>query len=179
MAAPDFTRYNAAEAEAEAAEEERREARLDLVVRGPTLPGEQVCDITVRNPGATTYLPHSAHIAGWALRQAARDKVGRYGMSVTCLAFESFGRWSGAVDDFLLLLDAAARDAATADLRRGAFRSRLDKWKLRLQIAAARCAAQAVRCAIRPCATGNKPGASHGASQSAGTLPAPAHAGAP
>ena len=73
------------------------EAILDVVMHFPGGPQQRMLDATIRCPHAQTYRDlQPGSVPGVAAASGIKDKLDRYGSSVLCLAFETYGRLASA-----------------------------------------------------------------------------------
>ena len=68
-----------------------REAILDVVIHYPGGPFQRLVDFTIRCPHAASHTSCEV-IVGAAASSGIADKMRRYGPSVICLAYETYGR---------------------------------------------------------------------------------------
>ena len=124
---------------------EVKEARMDLVVWSAKWPAALQVDVSSRCPAAQRYLPKAGSTPGTANQAAEREKRNRYKSdTVTCVAVETWGRFSEGMIGLLEALDKEAADRvghATAAARG----SRARRWAGQVHVALMRAVAQAIR----------------------------------
>ena len=105
------------------------EAILDVVYHLPGGPRQRKIDVTIRCPFAQRYADTST-VGGVAAACGVSDKLARYGPSVLCLSFETFGRMSA--ESMTCLRDMAA-DFEHRVTARLPGRRLYDKWRMSLE----------------------------------------------
>ena len=108
--------------------------------------GESILDVSVRHPGAATYVRHAPDVDGYANSVANTQKLARYpasgGCSVTTASIETWGRIGEPFNLWLLQMSSYAREK---DRAKGIASSRyLPHWRLLLFTALAKAVSKVI-----------------------------------
>ena len=122
------------------------DAFLDVWAFGVPEISDLLLDVTVRHPGAVSYVERAAQTPGFCCAEASRDKHNRYpptgGRHAVCFAVETWGRLGPEAE--AVLVHAAGVAAHRDSLHSRSASGRLQRWRSQLDAALHRAVANAI-----------------------------------